>query len=342
MLDRVPAMFDKREGSIIWDALAPAAVELQLMYIELDDILSESFADTATRDFLIRRAAERDIRPFPASKAVLRGVFAPPEIDVIGQRFSGELLNYVVTEKLSDSVYAMECETSGVQGNQYFGQIIPIDYIHGLESAELTGLLIPGEDDEDTESLRQRYLASFDARAYGGNIQDYVEKVSAIPGVARPKITPVWAGGGTVKVTILDSDYNKATEMLVAAVQETLDPPPQGMGLGVAPIGHTVTVEAAPEIPVNISTSLALENGYFWENIRPQAEELIESYFLELRRQWTLQSYQEHLVVRISQIETRILNIKGVLDITGTNLNGFSMNLALGAYEIPTLGGISA
>jgi hypothetical protein len=30
MLALVPATFDRREGSIIWDALAPAAVELQL------------------------------------------------------------------------------------------------------------------------------------------------------------------------------------------------------------------------------------------------------------------------------------------------------------------------
>ena len=38
MLDKVSDNMDKREGSIIDDALAPAAVELQLMYIELDTI----------------------------------------------------------------------------------------------------------------------------------------------------------------------------------------------------------------------------------------------------------------------------------------------------------------
>ena len=29
MLDRIPSTMDKREGSIIYDALAPAAIELQ-------------------------------------------------------------------------------------------------------------------------------------------------------------------------------------------------------------------------------------------------------------------------------------------------------------------------
>lgn len=75
MLDRVPNTIDKREGSIIYDALAPAAVELQQMYIELDVILNETFADTASRTYLIRRAAERGIAPNAATKAVLKGMF---------------------------------------------------------------------------------------------------------------------------------------------------------------------------------------------------------------------------------------------------------------------------
>ncbi len=39
MLSKIPSDMDKREGSIIYDALAPVALELQLMYIELDNIL---------------------------------------------------------------------------------------------------------------------------------------------------------------------------------------------------------------------------------------------------------------------------------------------------------------
>ena len=51
---------DTREGSLIWLGQAPAAVELQNLYIALDTILNETFADTASRDYLILRAAERD------------------------------------------------------------------------------------------------------------------------------------------------------------------------------------------------------------------------------------------------------------------------------------------
>ena len=57
MLDRVPNTLDKREGSIIYDALAPAAAELQNAYIALDMVLNEGFADTASWQFLVRRCA---------------------------------------------------------------------------------------------------------------------------------------------------------------------------------------------------------------------------------------------------------------------------------------------
>ena len=95
MLDRVPNNMDKREGSIIFDALAPAAVELQLMYIELDTILKETFADTAQRDYLVRRAAERGIEPYEETYATLKGIFTPSSLEIpIGSRFScNELLS---------------------------------------------------------------------------------------------------------------------------------------------------------------------------------------------------------------------------------------------------------
>jgi len=61
MLSAVPANVDKREGSILYDALCGAALEMANLYLELDVILNETFADTASREFLIRRAAERGL-----------------------------------------------------------------------------------------------------------------------------------------------------------------------------------------------------------------------------------------------------------------------------------------
>ena len=334
MLDRVPNNIDKREGSIIYNALAPAAVELQNMYIELDTILNESFADTQSRDYLIKRCAERGIIPEPATKAILKGEF---NIDVpIGSRFSLDMLNYIVIEKISDGIFKLECETPGSEGNQQFGTLIPIDYIEGLTSAELTELLIPGEDEEDTESLRERYFNSLESQSFGGNIADYKEKTKQLPGVGGVKVYPVWNGGGTVKLVIIDSTYNVPSSTLIDAVQTAVDPiQNQGKGVGFAPIGHVVTVEGVSATTININTNITYQEGWTWADIEPYVHKAIDDYFFELASSW---ENENNLIVRISQIETRILNIAGVVDIENTTINGQAQNFVLGADNIPVRG----
>ena len=339
MLDRVSDQFDKRESSPIYNALAPAAVELQLMYIEFDIILKETFADTSSREYLIRRAAERGITPYPATYALLKGEFTPSTINIsIGSRFSLNDLNYYVKSKISDGVYQVECEEAGGKGNQYFGDMIPIEYIDGLETAQLTELLIPGEDEEDTEDLRVRYFSSFETKPYGGNKKDYIEKTNAIAGVGSTKVTPLWDGGGTVKLTILNSEFSKASSILIDTVQEIIDPTKDGLGLGVTPIGHIVTVDTVEEITVNVSTTITFDDGYSFVSLQSQIQSVIEEYLLELRKDW---ANQGSLIVRTAQIDTRILGIQGILDITDTRINGSTSNLILSAYQIPVMGGVT-
>lgn len=336
MLSRIPNNIDKREGSIIYDALAPAAVELQLMYIEFDVILKETFGDTASREYLIRRAAEKGIIPYPASYAILKAESTPTNIDIpIGARFSLNDLNYEVISKIQDGEYQIQCETIGSAGNSYSGNMIPIDYIDGLETIAITELLIPGEDEEETESIRNRYFETFNTSPFGGNIADYIQKTNAINGVGSTKVTPVWNGGGTVLITILNGQYGKASSTLIATVQNEIDPSPQGQGYGIAPIGHTVTVRTADEVTINIKTTITCQEGYTFSGLLSDITAAMEEYLLEIRTVWADES---NSVVRISQIETRILNITGIIDVTGTKINNVASNLVLGAYEIPVLG----
>lgn len=339
MLSRVPDNVDKREGSIIYDALAPAAAELAIAYIQLDVILNETFADTASREYLIKRAAERGVNPYPATNAVLKGVFKDSQNNPfnvpIGSRHSLDDTNYKVIEKIADGEYKLQCESAGVIGNQKFGTLIPIEYIPGLSTAELVELLVPGEDEEDTESLRQRYFNSLKSEAYGGNITDYIQKTNAIQGVGGTKVYPVWNGGGTVKLVIIDSEYNSPTEEMIDEVQTIIDPVSNsGEGVGIAPIGHKVTVVGVTEVPISISTNITFQSGFTWDDVKELAKEKIEEYFKELRSTW---ADQEALVIRISQIEVRLLNVPGILDVFDTIINGTATNLILGADEIPVL-----
>lgn len=386
MLSRVPDKLDKREGSVIFDAQSPAALELQRLYVELNTLIAESYADSASREPLIRRCKERGITPYEATKALLKGAFTPTSIDVTGKRFNIGAVNYTVLSKIKDGEYQVQCESPGTGGNQLLGAMIPIEYIEGLETAELTELLVPGEDEEDTEALRKRYFRSFNEKAFGGNVQDYLEKTNAIPGVGSTKVTGVWGGdirpaelipsagvkswyegviggmsgesakwlksvyaaasekklttSGTVLLTILNSDYNAASETLIQKVQNAIDPPKDaGEGYGLAPIGHVVSVKSAAEVAVAVTTNITFDTGYGWSNLQNAINEAVKGYLLELRKTW---AESTHIVVRISQIETRILGVKGVVDVGETKINGVEDNLALGRYEVPVFKGASA
>lgn len=337
MLQRVPSDLDKREGSIIYDALAPAAVELQLMYIELDAVLNELFADTAGREYLIKRAGERGISPKPPSYAILEGEF---NMDIpIGSRFSLETLNYTAIERIARGRYRMKCETIGTAGNRLFGTMIPIEYINGLTKAELTELLIPGEDEEETEHFRSRYFDSLNSQAFGGNVADYREKVNALPGVGGVKVFPVWDGGGTVKLVLMNSEYRAPTEELLSGVKEAIDPEGQeGEGYGLAPIGHTVTVEAVGEVPMNLRIHLTYQSGWDYDSCKEKIEEVLENYYAELRSEW---ENRTTTVIRISQIESRLLDVEGILDVADTQLNETGGNLELPEDKIPVRGEIN-
>ena len=340
MLAHVPTSIDKREGSFIYDSLAPTAVELQNMYIQSDYVLNETFADTASRENLIRRAAERGITIQPATNAIVKGEFTPNTLEIpIGARFSLDEFNYSVTEKISDGIYKLQCEETGADANFKFGQLIQIDYINGLQYAEIVEVLIPGEDEESTESLRKRYFANLENQAFGGNITDYKQKVNSLSGIGGVKVYPVWNGGGTVKLVIINSDFQKPSDELISMTQTAIDPiQNQGQGLGIAPIGHVVTVIGVNETVLNIASEFTLQNGYQWADVETNIKSTIQNYFDELNSTW---ADSENLIVRISQLETRLLNLDGVIDIANTKINNNDSNFVLSAYSIAILGEVN-
>lgn len=377
---------DTREGSLVWYGDAPAAVELQNLYIALDTVLNETFADTATRPYLILRAAERGLSPQPASPAILQMAITPTTLFLpLNTRFSIGELNYYVSADRGSGNYELTCETAGEAGNNYTGTVIPIEYVDGLETCKITSVLVPGEDEEDTELFRQRYLNSLNAQAFGGNQIDYIEKVNAIPGVGGAKVYRAWNGdlkpanmippkeaeawieglsgvpepvklwldtvyaaaknnmftvGGTVKLVVINSTFTVPSPTLVEQVQTAVDPLQNaGEGIGIAPIGHVVRVEGVQEETVDLGFALYYQREWSWEDVSGYVTEAINGYFLELAQSWADQD--EALVVRISQIESRLLGITGILDIANTTINEKAANHTLALDHIPVLGSLA-
>ena len=333
-LQRVSTGIDTSEGSFLFDAIAPCVAELYQAYLYIDELEKRVFADTAYDEYLDRRCAERGIYRKEATYAIRRGYF---DNDVpMGSRWGKEELVYIVTELVQDGAYLLKCEQSGVIGNRYDGNLINIDAVENINSAILAEVVQFGANEEQDDALRCRYFNSFEKEAFGGNIADYKEKVGSIDGVGQVKVYPTWDGGGTVKLRLLDTENNIPSSELIGKVQTKVDPVQNGgEGLGIAPIGHSVTVEAANEVEVQLTTHLTFK-GSSWENVRSRVDEVVENYLSELRANWS----DNDLVVRISQIESKVLEIEGIIDIEDTQINGSTRNLYLSGEDVPVLVGV--
>ena len=334
ILERVSSSVDTSEGSFLFDAIAPCVAELYQAYLYIDELEKRVFADTAYDEYLERRCAERGIYRKQATHSIRKGYF-DNEVP-IGSCWGKEELVYIVTEMVQDGAYLLKCEQSGVIGNRYDGNLINIDAVEHINSAKLGEVVHFGANEEQDDALRCRYFNSFEKESFGGNIADYKGKVGSIDGVGQVKVYPAWNGGGTVKLRFLDSDNNIPSSELLELVQTQVDPVQnRGEGLGIAPIGHSVTVESAEAVEIQLTTHLTFK-GSSWENVRSRVDEVVENYLSELRANWS----DNDLVVRISQIESKILEIEGIIDIEDTQINGSTRNLYLSGEDVPVLVGV--
>lgn len=330
-LDRIPSTLDKRQASVIYNALAPCCAELAQLWIKLASTYDLVFVDTAVGEALDALVKQNGMTRKEATYALRKGEFNM--VVPVGSRFSDGKLNYIVTENITGTNNSrLECETAGAVGNTYYGSLIPISYIDGLTTAELTDIIDSGEDIESDDALRERYLEWVTAPEFGGNISDYQVKVKALTGVGGCKVIPVWNGGGTVKLIITNSTYGVPDQSLIDYVQQEVDPTGDQTGLGIAPIGHVVTVVGAEEASLSVACKLVLETGKTIEDVRTNINNIVDNYFSYLASTW---DSQENLIIRISQLETRVLGVDGVLDINSLTVNGTTNNIQLTLAQIP-------
>lgn len=335
MIDRVINKYpnlDTREGSIIYNALAPAAVELAIMYTELDNALNQSFVDTASREYLLIACKQigMDITKFEASYGVHKGLF---DVKVqIDSRWNCDLYNYTVKSYLGEEdgyySYTLECDTAGTTPNNQTGDLTPIsDVPSDLTVAKLTECIIEGENEVDDDGVREAYYNFVNSASTDGNLNQYKTWCEEYNGIGNYKVFPLWNGANTVKVSILSASNRKASDELVNAFQDYLDPGVKGMGDGVAPIGAFVTVSTSTEIPINVTATVKLKNGY---SEATGIDEALENYFSSI-------AYDKKNVSYMA-VGAVILTVPCVENISNLTLNDGVKDIELGEEDIPILG----
>ncbi|MFI3230478.1 MAG: baseplate J/gp47 family protein [bacterium] len=347
-LSQVSDDFDKRQGSIIYDTLAPLSAELAQAYIQLETVLNEGFASTSSREYLIKRASERGIYPYEATQSIiLASLTGDISLDG-GERFStDEGIIYYYTGEMFESYYKLKSETYGEETNISFGDLLPIDNIPNLITSSIFNIFLSATDEEDTEVFRKRYFDSISNQAFGGNRADYIEKITNLNqddeilengGIGGVKVYRNSKGGGLVDVYITNNSFLVPTTNLISLVQEAIDPiDNSGEGVGTAPIGHLVTIYPANSTILDISLQVDLKESYTLDDLKSIIDAKIESYILESCQTWQ----DDTIIIRVSYIESIVLGITGVLDIKNTTINGSSLNITLDENSIPLRGVIN-
>lgn len=243
MLSSIPQDIDKREGSIIYNALAPTALQLAEQNYMLVYMFNLLFADTAEGDWLDRVTNDFGVDREQATYA-LRQIDATNESEEpftlpIGSRFAINNLTFKVTQKIETGKYKAQCEQLGTIGNLYSGIVLPIDNINGL---------------------------------------------------------------------------------------------------GIAPIGHTVTVKTSTDFVVNVAAQIRLKSGTSLALVMPTVQETITAYISSIR-------FKEEIVF-YAKLVANILNCHdSIIDVGIVTMNGAAQNITLEktyeSYQIPAIGTIT-
>lgn len=330
IMDRMDDDMDKREGSILYDAAAPAAYHLAKMYFELMNFIDLVLPDTSAGEYLDRFAAAFHLQRKEAVKAVRVGEFDKEITE--GARFSGNgekaLIYQVLSfeEKADDKYrYLLECETAGQAGNEYTGELLPVDYINGLTYAQLKEIRVEGTDTETDEELRKRMFEKIRKPSTSGNANDYYNWAMECSGVGAAKIFPLWNGPGTVKIVIANENRTAAGQGILDNVAKIIEEK--------RPVGATVTVVSGKEKHLDISVHVKIAKSTNLTTVKNQFFTNMEAYLKE--------SIFGLEYISLAKAGSMLMQISGVEDYDNMILNGEKKNIEVGQEELFSVGTIT-
>lgn len=282
MLNVSSDVLDKREGSVLYDAIASVAVAN-------GDLLT-GLIPTLYQAFQLLYAKGEDLDAWAANFGLTRRGSLPTYYhyvdtwrDDIGDGDDTLLVGDVLRSHNSNVRWiitsveekVVKSETDGNFQETTGGVLEPERYLSALESVVFGTLYEAGRDVESDESLRERILRAQKV-AVGGSLLEYVDLVLNVyaeegnQSFYGVQVYPLSRCCGRVFITPYHQHFRRedagrvrcATEEERAALAQWLDPQDErGFGMGHIPIGHHVYVVGADDRPIDFHFRLELEEG---------------------------------------------------------------------------------
>ena len=333
LLSNVDDKYDKTEGSFFYDAEKPVSIELETAYAKQDEILNKGFADTATDVYLDRIIGERGMARKQATYATTTVQITGTENAVIniGDKVATDLINFSALESVTIGVtgIALVNVQADISGN---GANVPVSAIKyfpvtlaGVVSVTNLVAVTNGYNGETDAELRIRYFEFVRTPATSGNVAHYKNWAKEVVGVGDARVNSLWAGNGTVKVIIINSNKRGADATLIADTATHIE--------DERPIGATVTVVSATEKAINITVTLVIDiDNYTLEDITSAIEANLIEYFKTIAFINTYVSY--------ASVGNIIFNTDGVIDYNNLLVNTDTANITINDDEVAVLGGV--
>lgn len=329
--DRMPDDMDTGEGTVAHMMMSVTALAGAQLFEKIEEMQKNCYALNAEGEYLDMVAALVGITRRGKTNAVVK--VKSDEDFIVGTKFIGGNAEYEIIS-IEDYYYTAKCLTAGSEGNAYLGEIVPVEDSEA-GNAYITKIIVEGADVESDEALRARYKERLITPIVTGNRTYYRELIHSLPSTGGIKIYSAAEGGGVIRVVITNSKHDVADEELVGYVQEYLDPIEQsGLGLGVLPIGHSVRVESAESVDVNLQVEINGHSGVN-EYVRTARVGLVLE-LLNKNKDW---ENNDNIIIRNGEIEDYFFSLDGVESVKVLSMNGESSRLVLGENQI--IGGVT-
>lgn len=234
------AFIDTTEGTWYADLRTAFALECERLWdMASKDTIAASMVEFAWGDYLDAHGASINLPRNDETTAVGEVTFTGAEGVIIGsgtevstvqQNADEDAIGFVTTAggtipvggTLTLPVVAVDAGAAGnIPANAISLLMSPITGVTAVTNALAC---TDGSDVEGDEEYRDRIKLEWSASRGGGSVADYVAWSLDYDGVGFVRVTPLWLGAGTVRITITDVENNPCSAGVVEGLQAALDP----------------------------------------------------------------------------------------------------------------------
>ena len=317
------------EGSFQYDIFASNAIEFAKVEVELSEMYESAFGRSSWDEYLDLVAESHGVIRRSAVSAI-------GEVTVTGNGFVSQGSIFTTNEGvrfetisdtnvINSALIGVQAVEAGSNGNVGANTIVNIPLsIAGIRTVTNDQPTHDGYDQEDDDTFKERYLQHVRLPRTSGNPYQYADWALEVAGVGAARVIRAWNGPNSVKVVIVNSNYEVASDYLIEKVRQNIEEQ--------RAIGAFLTVTSAKPKVINIVSEIvgSIDQAAFLEGL--------QTYFTKLTQSMMKRQAKANYYVSIAQISSIIIVEGNADDHNLLTLNGLTSNIELDDEEMPVIG----